>query len=148
MCVTAKNMLRELSRLQCACAFSEGAQRLEALLEEASLVGGGQKKLAKLKAAVSELRHLHEAHVAEYGPAYGRSLLELSKVQMLNPIEGQPFATTTYGAKELLAYRDPPKKRTKKQETQDRKKRKTQSTSAALSSSVKKRRRKKEQPKK
>jgi len=128
-----------LSRLQCACTFSEGAQRLTRLLEELGEVPSGPsaKKISKLKAAVSELRHLHEAHLNEYGPAYGRSLLELSKVQMLNPLDLPPLQTTAHGAKELLAYREPPKKRTKKQETQDRKKRKNRATTAALGSAGK-----------
>jgi hypothetical protein len=112
----------ELSRLHCHCAFTEGARRLEQLIEEAA----SSAKVAKLKAAVSELRKLHEAHVAEYGPAYGRSLLELSKQQATG------LQATAYGAKEVLAHREPPKKRTKKQHTMEQKKRKTHATSAAL----------------
>ena len=111
-----------LSRLHCNCAFTEGARRLEQLIGEAE----ASKKVSKLEAAVSELRKLYEAHVAEYGPAYGRSLLELSKQQ------GIGLQATAHGAKEVLAYREPPKKRTKKQHTIEQKKRKTHATSAAL----------------
>lgn len=114
-----------LSRLHCACAFSEGAKRLEKLLDEATSAGGNATRVSKLKASLSALKKLHEAHVADYGPAYGRSLLELSKVHAFNPLDMAPLQVTTHGSKELLVYREPPKKRTKKQETQDRKKRKT-----------------------
>ena len=117
-----------LSRLNCACAFSDGAQRLTQLLDEVTLTATTAAKVGKLKAAVSVLRKLHEAHLAEYGPAYGRSLLELSKVQAFNPLDAVPLQITAHGAKELQAYREPPKKRTKKQETQERKKRKTRAT--------------------
>jgi len=116
----------DFTRLYCSCAFSEGAQRLQRLLDETEAgTANATAKLGKLKASLSALRALHEAHVTEYGPAYGRSLLELSKVHALNPVDAVPLQTAPLGAKELLAHREPPKKRTKKQETQDRKKRKT-----------------------
>jgi hypothetical protein len=118
----------ELTRLQCRCAFSDGAKRIEQLLLDLETRTADQsvaRKVAKLKAAVSELRKLHADHVTQYGPAYARSLVELCKVHYTNPVEMAPLRTTAYGANELLKFRDPPKKRTKKQATIDKKKRKT-----------------------
>lgn len=130
--------MQPLTRLHCACAFTDGAKRHAELLDQIEQTPSTSAKIRKLKTSLAALRALHEAHVQEYGPNYARAMVELSKVHHLNPVEAAPLRTSVSGSRELQELREPPKKKTKKQETADKRKHKTRATSAAIRDKKKK----------
>lgn len=97
-----------LSRLKCACAFTESAQRLSKVLDEVELT----KKEKDIREALRELRALHEEHVTVHNTQLAHSLIEFHKPD----VSGGPLLkTTAFSAGELKRARNPTKPSGKKE---------------------------------
>lgn len=108
--------MNPLSRLQCACTFTESAQRLKKMLD--NLEKTPPKKEKDLRAAFDELCALHQEHVTNHNAQYAHSLVEFHKPPVGG---GLLLKTTAYTAGELKRARDPVKPTTKKEKRKRKK---------------------------
>jgi 16S rRNA C1402 (ribose-2'-O) methylase RsmI len=97
--------MNPLSRLKCACVFTESAQRLEKLLDEVE----STKKEKDIREALRELKALYEEHVTQHNTQFSHSLIEF------HPFVGPLLKTTAFSAGELKRARNPTKPSGKKE---------------------------------
>jgi hypothetical protein len=109
-------MQSPLSRLECACTFTESAQRLSKILDE--LEKAPNKKEKDLRLALDELCALHQEHVKTHNAQYAHSLMQHHKPPTGG---GLLLKTTAYTAGELVRARNPVKPATKKEKRKRKK---------------------------
>lgn len=97
-----------LSRLKCACVFTESAQRLEKILDEVE----STKKEKDIREALRELKALYEEHVTQHNTQFSHSLIEFYKPEASG---GPLLKTTAFSAGELKRARNPTKPSGKKE---------------------------------
>lgn len=120
-------MQQPFTRLNCHCIFTERAKNLDAsltLVENAVEKKHLKEAITEIRKEVQRLKEDYKIHIEEHNKDYMRSMLDLSKNRVLNPIEvdGTLLQTSAWKTGDVNRLRNPVKKRTKKEEAAIKKK--------------------------
>lgn len=125
------------SRLHCRCLTTEYATKLEGLICHIEMLCDKDKYGNAIKSCQQTLHMLKELHtkeVNEYNYQYARSMIELSKIHVINPMQGPILQTSPWSVGAVDRLRNPPKKKSKKEQLTTKKRAKMQQANTTIQS--------------
>ena len=105
------------SRLHCRCMVTEGADRLErslSLLENLTHEGRLKSAVQQAQTVCRDLRAQYKVELEKRSEQHTAEMIELSKLYVINPVEGNSVQTSAWEQGAFRKLRTPVRKETKK----------------------------------